>query len=130
MQKVIIISGSSSDKEFVSQIEQALDRLNIGHESTVCSAHKETKKLIGLLDQWEASGDNIVYVTVAGRSNALSGVVACNSKHPVLAVPPHKDKDDYMVNIHSTLQMPSNTPVLTVLDPGNAALAIQRIFSL
>jgi 5-(carboxyamino)imidazole ribonucleotide mutase len=33
-----------------------------------------------------------------------------------------------LVNIHSTLQMPSKTPVLTVLDPGNCALAIQRIF--
>jgi 5-(carboxyamino)imidazole ribonucleotide mutase len=33
-----------------------------------------------------------------------------------------------LVNIHSTLQMPSNTPVLTVLDPGNCALAIKRIF--
>ena len=127
MQKVIIISGSESDKEFVGQIEQALDKLGIVHEYTACSAHRETKKLITLLDQWEESGDKIVYVTVAGRSNALSGVVACNTKHPVLAVPPFKDKADYMVNIHSTLQMPSNAPVLTILDPGNAALAIQRI---
>ena len=128
MRKVIIISGSESDKEFVGQIEQALDKLGIAHEHAVCSAHKETKKLLGLLEQWEVSGDQIVYVTVAGRSNALSGVVASNSKHPVLAVPPFKDKDDYMVNIHSTLQMPSNTPVLTVLDPRNAPLAPPRIF--
>jgi len=33
-----------------------------------------------------------------------------------------------LVNIHSTIQMPSNTPVLTVLDPGNCALAVKRIF--
>jgi 5-(carboxyamino)imidazole ribonucleotide mutase len=33
-----------------------------------------------------------------------------------------------MINIHSTLQMPSNTPVLTVVDPGNCALAVKRIF--
>jgi 5-(carboxyamino)imidazole ribonucleotide mutase len=32
-----------------------------------------------------------------------------------------------LVNIHSTLQMPSNTPVLTVIDPGNCALAAKRI---
>jgi 5-(carboxyamino)imidazole ribonucleotide mutase len=25
------------------------------------------------------------------------------------------------------LQMPSNTPVLTILDPGNCALAVKRI---
>jgi len=35
-----------------------------------------------------------------------------------------------MVNINSTLQMPSRTPVLTVIDPGNAALAARRILEL
>ena len=38
------------------------------------------------------------------------------------------DKSDMLVNIHSTLQMPSQTPVLTVIDPGNCALAVKRIF--
>ena len=129
MQKVIIISGSKSDKEFVAKIQAALDELSITNEWEACSAHKETERLISLIKDWEASGDQIVYITVAGRSNALSGVVACNVKHPVLAVPPFKDKDDFMVNINSTLQMPSNTPVLTVLEPKNAAQAIQRMFA-
>lgn len=130
MQKVVIISGSKSDQEFIAKIQVALNELNIVHEWEACSAHKETKRLMELLAQWEDSGDDIVYVTVAGRSNALSGVVACNTTHPVLAVPPFKDKDDFMVNINSTLQMPSNTPVLTILDPTNAAQAVQRIFQL
>lgn len=129
MNKVIIISGSKSDKEFVNKIEVALDEVGIAHEWEAASAHKETARVLELLNAWESSGDNIVYITVAGRSNALSGVVACNVKHPVLAVPPFKDKVDFMVNINSTLQMPSNTPVLTVLEPKNAAQAIQRIFA-
>lgn len=128
MNKVIIISGSKTDQDWVNKIETALDVLGIAHEWEACSAHKETRRLLELIDKWESSGDSIVYVTVAGRSNALSGVVACNTKHPVLAVPPFKDKDDFMVNINSTLQMPSNTPVLTVLEPENAAQAIARIF--
>ena len=70
----------------------------------------------------------MVWVTVAGRSNALSGVVAANSKYPVIACPPFKDKDDMMVNINSTLQMPSKVPVMTILEPGNVALAIEKIF--
>jgi 5-(carboxyamino)imidazole ribonucleotide mutase len=72
--------------------------------------------------------NNIIYLTIAGRSNALSGFVGANSSFPTLACPPFSDKTDMLVNIHSTLQMPSNTPVLTVLDPGNCALAIKRIF--
>ena len=35
-----------------------------------------------------------------------------------------------MVNINSTLQMPSKVPVMTVLEPGNVALAAERIFLL
>ena len=73
---------------------------------------------------------NVVYITCAGRSNGLSGVIAGSSVHPVIACPPFSGKDDYLVNIHSTLQMPSDTPVLTVVDPKNAALAAARILSL
>ena len=68
-----------------------------------------------------------VYITIAGRSSALSGFVAANSEFPTLGCPPFSDKADMLVNVHSTLQMPSNTPVLTVLDPGNCALAVKRI---
>jgi len=71
---------------------------------------------------------DLVYITIAGRSNALSGFVAANSDHPTLGCPPFSDKADMLVNIHSTLQMPSNTPVMTVIDPGNCALAVKRIF--
>ena len=72
--------------------------------------------------------NGIVYVTIAGRSNALSGFVAANSEFPTIGCPPFSDKADMLVNIHSTLQMPSQTPVLTVIDPGNCALAVKRIF--
>ncbi len=71
---------------------------------------------------------DIVYITIAGRSNALSGFVAANCEFPTIGCPPFSDKTDMLVNVHSTLQMPSNTPVLTILDPGNCALAVKRIF--
>ena len=73
---------------------------------------------------------NVIFITIAGRSNALSGVVACNTKYPVIACPPFKDKQDYSVNIHSTLQMPSNTPTMTILEPINVVLACKKIFNL
>ena len=68
-------------------------------------------------------------MTIAGKSNALSGVIASNSKYPVIASPPFKDKLDMLVNIHSTLQCPSNVPVMTILEPINVALSIKKIFS-
>ena len=72
--------------------------------------------------------ESVVFVTIAGRSNALSGFVAANTNKPTIGCPPFADKIDMSINIHSTLQMPSNTPVLTVIDPGNCALAVKRIF--
>ena len=72
----------------------------------------------------------MVCITIAGMSNALSGVVACNLKWPVIACPYFQDNQDYLVNIHSTLQMPSKVPTLTAINPQNAALAAIRILNM
>ena len=125
--KVVIIMGSTSDEPHAKKITDKLDEYNIKWEQHAASAHKEPKKVLDILESNE-NNDHILYVTIAGRSNALSGFVAANSFFPTLACPPFSDKTDMLVNIHSTLQMPSNTPVLTVVDPGNCALAIKRIF--
>ena len=125
--KVVIIMGSTSDEPHAKKITDKLDEYNIKWEQHAASAHKEPKKVLDILESNENT-DHILYVTIAGRSNALSGFVAANSSFPTLACPPFSDKTDMLVNIHSTLQMPSNTPVLTVVDPGNCALAIKRIF--
>ncbi len=127
--KAVIIMGSISDEPHAKKITDKLDETGIDWEQHVASAHKQPLKVLEIL---EANNDkeNIVYITIAGRSNALSGFVAANSDFPTIACPPFSDKMDMVVNIHSTLQMPSNTPVLTVLDPGNCALAVKRIFGL
>lgn len=125
---VILILGSEKDQSHADKITTELDRLKIPHESVVASAHKNTKKVLELVEKNE--NEKVVYITIAGRSNALSGVVAANSTKPVLACPPFADKSDYLVNIHSTLQMPSNTPVLAVIDPVNCAQAAARILKI
>ncbi len=125
----IIIMGSVSDRDHVNKITAKLDDLGLASEEFVASAHKQPLEVLEILKRFEGRND-IVYITIAGRSNALSGFVAANSDKPTLACPPFKDKTDMLVNIHSTLQMPSRAPVLTVLDPGNCALAAQRILAI
>lgn len=127
--KAVFILGSTSDEEYATHITDRLTEYGIPFDLHVASAHKQPQKVLKILDSYR-NQNGIVYVTIAGRSNALSGFVAANSHVPTIACPPFKDKVDMMVNIHSTLQMPSNTPVLTVLDPGNCALAIKRILAL
>jgi 5-(carboxyamino)imidazole ribonucleotide mutase len=124
--KAIIIMGSTSDEPHAKKITDKLDDYNINWEQHAASAHKQPLKVLEILQENEEA-ENIVYITIAGRSNALSGFVAANSNFPTLGCPPFSGKADMLVNIHSTLQMPSNTPVLTVIDPGNCALAVKRI---
>ena len=125
--KAILIMGSTADEPHAKKITDKLDDFGISWEQHAASAHKQPLKVLEILDDNKAKKD-IVYITIAGRSNALSGFVAANSEFPTLGCPPFSDKADMLVNIHSTLQMPSNTPVLTVIDPGNCALAVKRIF--
>lgn len=125
--KIIIIAGSLKDREFVQKIEQSLLDGQIRFKSFYASAHKQPRKVLKIIDQYEKSNQKIVFITIAGRSNALSGFVAANSHFPVIACPPFKDKIDYLINIHSSLQMPAKVPVMTVIDPENAVLAALRI---
>ncbi len=125
--KTIIIMGSVSDEAHAKKISDKLTEYKIEWEQHVASAHKQPIKVLEILNANKNEKD-IVYITIAGRSNALSGFVAANSDFPTIGCPPFTDKMDMFVNIHSTLQMPSKTPVLTVIDPGNCALAVKRIF--
>jgi 5-(carboxyamino)imidazole ribonucleotide mutase len=125
--KAVIIMGSISDEPHAKKITDKLDEYGIAWEQHAASAHKQPLKVLDILTA-NKDGKDIVYITIAGRSNALSGFVAANCEFPTIGCPPFADKTDMLVNIHSTLQMPSNTPVLTILDPSNCALAVKRIF--
>ncbi|MHC1692781.1 MAG: AIR carboxylase family protein [Sphaerochaetaceae bacterium] len=129
MKHIAIIMGSQSDRSHADQIIAALTGCTAEITLHVASAHKQPLELLKILSSF-ATTEKVVFVTIAGRSNALSGFVAANTGFPVIACPPFADRIDMLVNIQSTLQMPSGVPVLTVLDPGNAALAAMRILAL
>ena len=126
---VPIIIASKGDQEWADKIIEGLKEFDIPYTIHIASAHKVPEKVLEIVEKYNEEKD-ICFITVAGRSNGLSGVIAANSVHPVIACPPFKDKSDYLVNIHSSLQMPSDTPVLTVLDPRNAASAAARILGI
>lgn len=127
MTNVVIVCGSESDFPFAEKIKAPLEEKNVSVKLFASSAHKNGEKVLEIVREFD-DGKN-VFVTIAGRSNALSGFVAGHSKSVVIACPPHQDKMDFFININSTLQMPSKTPVLTILDPGNCVLAIERILN-
>lgn len=127
---VQIIAGSKTDHWFVNQLTESLKERKIPYGAKVLSAHKNTGKLLSYLKQLNKSIEPVVAVTVAGNSDALSGVVAHHLNFPTIACPPHKDNIDYLINIHSGLQMPSLVPSMLVRKPANVSLACERILSL
>lgn len=126
--KTIFLLGSTSDKDFTQPMVDGLKEWGVESEVIVASAHKVPKKVADIVEKYNSIED-VVFVGVAGRSNALSGVIAANSVHPVFACPPLKEKADLQVNIFSSLMMPSDTPVMTVVDPANLILSVVKIFA-
>jgi 5-(carboxyamino)imidazole ribonucleotide mutase len=127
---VPVLLGSEKDTNWANKIIAELDKWKIRTKIHILSAHKVPEMLLKVIEKYNAGREQIVYVTIAGRSNGLSGVTAGSSVHPVIACPPFAGKEDMILNLNSTLQMPSDVPVLTVLDPVNCALAVVRIFAL
>lgn len=124
-----ILLGSLSDRDHAKKITDELDLFGIPYEVKAISAHKVPELCIEYVHKMNKQ-KNVVYITCAGRSNGLSGVIAGSSVHPVIACPPFSDKADYLANIHSSTLMPTDTPSMTVVDPKNAALAAVKILAL
>lgn len=126
---VPIVMGSESDKEFAGKLTAILDKWEVPYKLHVASAHKVPEKVLEIVNGYNASDEPTCYITIAGRSNGLSGVIAASSVHPVIACPPFGSKEDMMLNMNSTLMMPSDTPVMMVVDPQNAAMAVLRVLA-
>lgn len=127
---VPMILGSKADIDHAKTIGKVLDDFGVKYEIYVSSAHKVPEKTMALIAKFNEKKESVCFVAIAGRSNALSGLISANTHFPVIACPPFKDYADYLANIHSTLQMPSEVPALTVVDPKNAGQAVIRILAL
>jgi 5-(carboxyamino)imidazole ribonucleotide mutase len=126
--RVILIMGSKSDLAHAQAIIKTLEALDIPGVMRVCSAHKATGRLLELLRTYEESGP-LVYITIAGRSNALSAVVDANTRHPVLSCPPYSDRFGG-ADIFSSLRLPSGIATPTIIEPEGAALMAAKILAL
>ncbi|MBI3160108.1 MAG: AIR carboxylase family protein [Chloroflexi bacterium] len=126
---VVILMGSGSDEPHVDKIAAVLDEFGIPHVERVSSAHRTPLRLLEILKECEADPRPKVYVTVAGLSNALSGMVDAQVSTPVIACPP-LDPAFGGADIFSSLRMPVGVAPLMVLEPANAALAAAKMLAL
>ncbi len=123
MSRIVILAGSGSDDDHVAKIAAAAKKLGVEVIHRVGSAHKTPEHALTILRQYDTGPT--VFVTVAGRSNALSGFAAANVIAPVIACPPPSE-----IDVWSSIRMPADVAPMLVLDPANAALAAAKILAL
>jgi len=127
MSKVVIIMGSKADLEWSAKIAKASENLGVQAVMRIASAHKVPLKCLDIIKEFEK--EQVVFITVAGRSNALSGFADAQTHCPVIACPPYGDK--FAGNdVYSSLRMPSGVAPMVVLEADNAALAAAKIIGL
>jgi len=131
--KVLVIAGSRSDSDAVTRCEEYLNKLGVGFSTEYSSAHRDPDKTLCLAKEAEASGYEVL-ICLAGMSAALPGLVAANTRLPVIGVPLDSSSLSGMDALLSVVQMPPGIPVATVAVglPGaaNAAILAARILAL
>jgi len=127
--RVIIVIGSPADRAHAEAIVRALGEFGISSTVRIASAHKTPARLLKIIEHYDAEGIPTVYVTAAGRSNALSGFVDAATQNPVVACPPPSEQWA-AYDLWSSLRMPSGVAPAVVLDPANAALFAAKLLAL
>jgi 5-(carboxyamino)imidazole ribonucleotide mutase len=125
--RVIIMMGSEKDFGFCREISRHLKVFKLDCEFRVASAHKTPEKALEILEEYEK--ERVVYVTVAGKSNALSAFIDANTTKPVIACPPYSEEFGG-TDIYSSLRVPSGIGSLVTIEPEGAAIAAAKIFAM
>jgi 5-(carboxyamino)imidazole ribonucleotide mutase len=111
--QVLILMGSDSDWEVMSEAKKALDDMGIGCEVHVSSAHRTPERTARFAR--EAAGRGIqVLICGAGAAAHLAGVCAAETELPVLGVPLAASDLSGLDALLATAQMPAGVPVGTV----------------
>lgn len=119
--------GSERDLDFSREIAKYLKILGVTYEFRIASAHKTPQTVLEVIKEFD--NEKVIYVTVAGRSNALSAFVDGNTSKPVIACPPYSDKFAG-ADIYSSLRVPSGIGSVVTIEPEGAAIAIAKILGL
>ena len=125
--KAVILMGSERDLDFCHGITKYLKVLGVEYALRVASAHKTPEQVLKILKEFEK--EKVVYITVAGRSNALSAFVDANTSKPVIACPPYSEKYGG-ADIYSSLRVPSGIGSTVTIKPEGAAIAAAKILAL
>ncbi len=128
--RVLILMGSDSDWEVMSEARKALDEMGIASEVHVSSAHRTPERTARLAREAAGRGFEVL-VCGAGAAAHLAGVCAAETELPVLGVPLSSSELNGLDALLATAQMPGGVPVGTLAigkaGARNAGLLAARI---
>lgn len=126
---VVILCGSGADKDHARAILEAAAQLGLDGCVRIASAHRTPEHAMAVLNEvnQRAVLHPTVLITVAGRSNALSGFCDPQTRVPVVACPP---LGGFSEDVWSSLRMPAGVAPVVALEPVNAALAAAKMLAL
>jgi 5-(carboxyamino)imidazole ribonucleotide mutase len=110
---VVVLMGSKSDWDVMSQADKTLTEFGIAHECRVLSAHRTPHETAEYITSAEGRGVEVV-IAAAGGAAHLAGVCAAHTILPVLGVPMESASLKGLDSLLSTVQMPAGIPVGTL----------------
>ena len=110
---VAIVMGSQSDWPTMRRAAEALDELDVAHDTRIVSAHRTPERLFAFA---KGAADAGLKVIIAGAGGAahLPGMIAALTHLPVLGVPVQSQALSGQDSLLSIVQMPAGIPVGTL----------------
>jgi 5-(carboxyamino)imidazole ribonucleotide mutase len=130
---VAVIMGSASDWDTMRHADAVLDELEVPHACLVVSAHRTPERMRTFARDAADRGFEVI-IAGAGGAAHLPGMVAAQSRLPVLGVPVESRALNGLDSLLSIVQMPRGVPVGTLAigasGAANAALMAASILAL
>lgn len=115
-----VIMGSDSDLPTMKPASDILDQFDVEHETRVVSAHRTPEKMAEYGRLAVSRGLQVI-IAGAGGSAHLPGMVASETRLPVLGVAVESTPDPLSSALGSMLRMPKGIPLATMGKGASAA---------
>ena len=131
MADVLIIMGSDSDLNVMSEAATFLDDVKVTYDLTVVSAHRTPNRMYDYAKNAKSKGYKVI-IAGAGGAAHLPGMVASLTSLPVIGVPVKSKAMSGTDSLYSIVQMPPGIPVATMAINGakNAGILAARILGI
>ena len=125
---ILILMGSDSDWEVMSETAILLERFGVPYEARVSSAHRTPNRTLRIVREAEKKNCKVI-IAGAGAAAHLAGVVAGHTLLPVIGIPLNATSLQGIDALLATVQMPAGVPVASMAI-GKAGATNAALFAL